>query len=64
MQNSTLPDDFFSTLLAQFGLEGDVVHVEKWLPDGKSVLYEFSLPGGKLTSAKILLGPAKPLLRI
>ena len=32
MQKSTpLPDEFFSTLLARFGLEGDVVHVEKWL---------------------------------
>ena len=33
-------------------------------PGGKSAKNEFLLPDGKLTSAKILLGPAKPVLRI
>ena len=36
----------------------------KDFPGAKSARYEFSLPDGKLTSAKILLGPAKPPLRI
>ena len=34
------------------------------LPGGKSAGKEFSLPDGKLTFAKILPGPAKPVLRI
>ena len=34
------------------------------LPGGKSAGNEFSLPDGRLTSAKILPGPAKPVLRI
>ena len=33
-------------------------------PGAKSARYEFSLSDGKLTSAKTLLEPAKPVLRI
>ena len=34
------------------------------LPGGKSARYAFLLTDGKLTSAKMLLAPAKPVLRI
>ena len=42
----------------------DLPVASSMLPGGKSVRNEFLLPDGKLTSAKILLGPAKPVLRI
>ena len=45
-------------------LWADLPVVPTVLPGGKSERNEFLLPDGKLTSAKILLEPAKPVLRI